>query len=141
MKQCPCCQSIIDAETECPICGETLTYVDPHPAHREKIAANRYAVRYYAGRCWLVCLLSAAVVFLLLTARRLDPAMTVGALVCCAGGLLLAIFARQIERRWGRLLHSRDYHTEEYRKLSVGMEQYLLLAIALILALIQRIQP
>ncbi len=139
MKQCPCCRSIVDAKNECPICGDTLTYIDPHPAHRERIAANRYAVRYYAGKCWLVCLLAAAVVILLLTAEQPDPAMTAGALVCCAGGLLLSIFARQIERRWSRRLHSRDYHTEEYRKLSLGMERYLLMGIALLLALIQRI--
>lgn len=139
MKQCPRCRSIVEVETECPICGETLTYVEPHPAHREKIAANRYAVRYYAGRCWLVCLLAAAVVILLLTAKRPNPAMTAGALICCAGGLLLAFFARQILRRWGMQLHSQDYHTEEYRKLSVSREQYLLMGIALTLALIQRI--
>ena len=70
MKQCPRCQSIVEADIECPICGETLTYIAPHPAHRERIALGRYAVRFYVRQSGLVCLLTAAVL-ILLTVRSL----------------------------------------------------------------------
>ena len=139
MKQCPTCQSIVEAETECPICGETLTYVEPHAAHRERIAPGRYAVRYYVRESRIVCLLTVVVLVLLLTAEVRSLPLTIGALACCIGGLVLAFFARPLARWWRARWLRRDFETDVYRALALRTGKYELMAAALILALVQRL--
>ena len=139
MKHCPKCQSIVEAETECPICGETLTYAEPHPSHRERIVPGRYAVWYYTRESWLVCLLTAVVLALLLTAERGSWPLTVGALACCIGGLVTAFFTRPLARLWSERWLRRDFETDVYRAVSLRMGKYWLMGLALVMALVQRL--
>ena len=135
MKQCPRCESLVDEPTECPVCGETLTYVDPHPARRERIARNRYGAWYWVRQAWFACACTAATVVLLCVGHP-PPAVAALSLPCCLAALVRAFGGRWLTRRWGQHLHSRDYHTDEYRKVSLGADKYLLAVLAVAIALV-----
>ena len=53
MKRCPKCGSITCGDTECRVCGETLTYAETEMCDRESIPPGRYGVRYFTGRFFL----------------------------------------------------------------------------------------
>ena len=53
MKRCPKCGSITCGDTECRVCGETLTYAETEMCERESVPPGRYGVRYFTGRFFL----------------------------------------------------------------------------------------
>ncbi|MBR7185717.1 MAG: hypothetical protein IKD37_08955 [Clostridia bacterium] len=141
MKQCPTCNSIIEAQTECPVCGETLTYVNPHPAHRERIARNRYGLRYLAKQIWFALLCTATAVLLLLFAGWHDWRITTVSLLCCAAALIRSFFSLWLLRRWRSRLAQSDYHTETYRRTVLCADKYLAAVLGVAAALIPYFLP
>ena len=47
MKKCNVCGCIVDEKSECPICGNTLTYEPPCMEDKEKFVFNKYWVIVY----------------------------------------------------------------------------------------------
>lgn len=68
MKECPVCHAVVDEKYECPICGESLTYVEEaYGESRERLCRNRYTARYLLRELWfpvtaiLICILAICV--------------------------------------------------------------------------------
>lgn len=68
MKECPVCHAIVDEKYECPVCGESLTYVEEAYAEpRERLARNRYTALYLLRELWfpvlaiLICIIAICV--------------------------------------------------------------------------------
>lgn len=59
MKKCPKCYSVVREKNECPICGESLAYVEESCEAREKIRLNKHYLLYlvYSSAFSIVCLL------------------------------------------------------------------------------------
>ena len=53
MKRCPKCGSITCGDTECRVCGETLTYAETEMRDRESIPPGRDGGRYFTKRFFL----------------------------------------------------------------------------------------
>lgn len=115
MKDCPRCGSRVAAETECPICGETLTYLPTVEGERERIPWSQYSLVYYARRSRL-----AAVALAVLTGFMFCFGASpwfLGGLGVCVLIWVYAFFGRAIDRLEMRLdeyLHGSNFRGEEY---------------------------
>ena len=56
MKQCPVCKSLVNSKSECPICGNTVTYEPTVMFEKEHIVWNKYSWLYYLKNIWFSAL-------------------------------------------------------------------------------------
>lgn len=142
MKRCPKCGSITCGDTECRVCGETLTYAETEMCDRESIPPGRYGVRYFTGRFFLPVL---SVLFAVgaATLSGWNEKTLTGYVVLIV--LSLAVVAAQalIERFYPEVLgflmrrYMRDY-AETVLKLDVAIVSLLIIAASVVILIIPR---
>lgn len=92
MKECPKCHSVVDAEYECKVCGESIFYEPFVDADRERIAKG-HRLRYWLPKFSLP--IAAAVIFIVALAvqRSIDKYVLMNAGLAVLSWLLV-IFRR-----------------------------------------------
>lgn len=98
MKRCPHCRSVVDDETECKLCGATLTFEPPVADYREKYAPGRYLLFYRLKQFWPAMLATAVILPLLFLSKPLSHVLTVLAL------LLLSWVTAAFQHRLARFM-------------------------------------
>ena len=73
MKKCPVCKMMVDAENECPICNNTITYEPLVDAQKENLKFNKYLLLYLLKHSWLslICLIT-VIIRLIITKPNFD---------------------------------------------------------------------
>ncbi len=87
MKKCNVCECIVDEKSECPICGNTLTYEEPCMEDKEKFVFNKYYLLYLTKNTWFALLCTVIGIVIAITAK---PEFDVT--VCLAIAMLIASF-------------------------------------------------
>ena len=88
MKKCPKCHSIVDAEYECRVCGESIFYEPLADADREYIAKG-YRLRYWLPKLWLSILASVLFFIALAVDRSIDKYVLMDAVLVLLSWLLV----------------------------------------------------
>lgn len=88
MKKCPKCHSIVDAEYECRVCGESIFYEPLADADREYIAKG-YRLRYWLPKLWLTILASVLFLIALAVDRSVDKYVLMDAVLVLLSWLLV----------------------------------------------------
>lgn len=140
MKRCPKCGSITCGDTECRVCGETLTYAETEMCDRESIPPGRYGVRYFTGRFFLPVL---SVLFAVgaATLSGWNKKTLTGYVVLIV--LSLAVVAAQalIERFYPEVLefcmrrHKREY-SEAMLRIDIAVASVLIIVVSVIILFI-----
>lgn len=133
MKKCPTCQSIVDDDTECKICGTTLTYEPFIDSDKEKLKPNHYLYFFLAKK------LSFSMVCLILVAVLEGNSGTFNKL--SAAGIALSVlsflFAIFEERL---ILKNRRMYSAEYAAFRIKSTKFVCGIIAVILAFLVFLQ-
>ena len=66
MKKCNVCQCIVDEKSECPICGNTLTYEPTVTEDREHFVFNKYYYIYLLKNAWFAVFCTIASIIILI---------------------------------------------------------------------------
>ena len=142
MKRCPKCGSITCGDTECRVCGETLTYAETEMRDRESIPPGRYGVRYFTKRFFLPVLSMLFAVGAGTLGGWNEKTLAVQIVLVV---LSLAVVAAQalIERFYPEALgffmrrYKRDY-AETMIKLDVAIMSLLIIAASVVISIIPR---
>ncbi len=130
MKECPVCKSVVDEESECPICGNTITYTPFSPEPWEHIPLNRYSLLYTLKNIWfsLLCCLFGGIKTLITRPQMSELLVT--AAVFALFSLVVALTQRKFAKaiRWK--------YTERYAIHRVALWKYLFGAVSVVLFLI-----
>ena len=117
MKKCNVCGCIVDEKSECPICGNTLTYEPPCMEEKERLVFSKYYLIYLLKTSWfsIACLIYGIITAIIF--RHSLNALIAPAALCLALSLYLSVFERQYARaiRWK---YNKEYslqHTLFYR--------------------------
>lgn len=119
MKKCNVCRCTVDASSECPICGNTLTYEPPVMEDKEHFDFNKYYLIYLFKNTWfaLFCTVIAAVMIIL------AKTCTVGHLIVGIF-LLIATYLFSIFQRKYESLVIQWCHSEAYSKRKAAAAKY-----------------
>lgn len=127
MKKCNLCQSIVNAEEECPICHNTLTYEPTCQETEEHYVWNKYYLLYVLKKIWfsLFCCVF-GIIKLVITMPDMNK-LLMAAIGCALISLLVSVFQRNLEKSitWK--------YSEDYAPFKIGVWKYLLGAISLLL--------
>ena len=96
MKNCPKCHSIVDAEYECRVCGESIFYEPLADADREYIAKG-YRLRYWLPKLWLPILASVLFLIALAVDRSIDKYVLMDAVLVLFGWLFVFFRSRIVQ--------------------------------------------
>ena len=96
MKKCPKCRSIVDAEYECKVCGESIFYEPLADADREYIAKG-YRLRYWLPKLWLPILASVLFLIALAVDRSIDKYVLMDAVLVLFGWLFVFFRSRIVQ--------------------------------------------
>lgn len=126
MKKCNLCQSIVNAEEECPICHNTLTYEPTCQETEEHYVWNKYYLLYVLKNIWfsLFCC-TFGIVKLVITMPDMNE-LLITAIGCALISLLISVFQRNLEKsiRWK--------YSEDYAPFKIDIWKYLLGAISIL---------
>ena len=133
MKKCNVCNSIVDEISECPICGNTLTYEPPVMEDTEKFVFNKYYYIYLLKNTWFAVLCTIKIIIISLvntptssySLRLILPAIV----------LLIASLVNSFFKRW-RYKRLLKIYTEPWAKQLIAYDKYFYGAAAVILFLI-----
>lgn len=133
MKKCNVCGCIVDEKSECPICGNTLTYEPPCMEDKAKFVFNRYYLLYLLKNTWFAILCTIIIIVNLLvntptssySLRLILPAIV----------LLIASLVNSFFKRW-RYKKLLNIYTEPWAKQLIAYDKYFYGAAAVILFLI-----
>ena len=106
MKKCPKCHSIVDAEYECRVCGESIFYEPLADADREYIAKG-YRLRYWLPKLWLSILASVLFLIALAVDRSVDKYVLMDAVLVLLSWLLVFFRSRFVQAMLWK--YSEDY--------------------------------
>ena len=142
MKRCTKCGSITCCDTECRICGETLTYAELSMDDRESVVPCGYAVRYYVKKFALPVI---SVLFAVGTAvlSGSDGNLRAGFIVLVALSLAVAAAQTLIEMFYPNVIgaltrrYTREY-AETMLKLDITIVSMLIIAASVIAFIILR---
>ncbi len=103
MKKCNVCQSVVDEKSECPICGNTLTYEPPCMEDNEKFIFNRYYILYLIKNAWfsILCTVASIIIFVI-TKPTVNPyalSLLIATAIALIASNFFAFFKRNISRR------------------------------------------
>ena len=119
MKKCNVCNCIVDEKSECPICGNTLTYEKASLDEKEHYVFNKYYLIYLLKKSWfsIACLIY-GIVTAIIFRHSLNVLMATAAL-CIVLSLCLSVFERQYARsiRWKFNKEYSLQHTSLYKYL------------------------
>ena len=69
MKKCNVCKCIVDEISECPICGNTITYEPPCMEDKERFVFNKYYLLYLLKNTWFAILCTVIGIVIAITAK------------------------------------------------------------------------
>ena len=118
MKQCPVCKSIVDSESECPICGNTITYEPPVMADKELIPWNKNTVLYYLKNTWFSVLSCLTGAFICIMATPKMDYLFFLAVFCAIVSLFVSFFHRKLAK------YMTWKYSEEYVPYKLGLLKY-----------------
>lgn len=111
MKICPKCKMTVDAENECPICYNTITYEPKVAVTKEKYVYNKYFLRYTFKNMWFSVLCLMVVILRLILKHQFVLHFCLYycliALAICIS-FLISFFKRKFSRFWQRK-YSKEY--------------------------------
>ena len=127
MKKCNLCQSTVQAENECPICHNTLTYEPACADTREHYVWSRYLCLFIVKNVWfsVVCC-----IFGMIRTTLVKPPfrqLLITAAVCALISLTVSVLGQNFERA----LHWK--YTDTYAVLTIGIWKYVLGGISMLL--------
>ena len=118
MKKCNVCGCIVDEKSECPICGNTLTYEPPCMEEKERFVFNRYYLLYLLKNTWFA-ILCTVIGFVITIASKPDFDITVAlAIAMLAASFLFSI----IRRRYARAIQWK--YSEKYANIRAFSAQF-----------------
>lgn len=98
LKKCNVCKCIVDEISECPVCGNTITYEPPCMEDKEKFVFNRYYLLYLLKNTWFAILCTVIGIVIAITAKP-DFDITVAlAIAMLVASFLFGIFRRRYAR-------------------------------------------
>ena len=126
MKKCNVCGCIVDEKSECPICGNTLTYEPPCMVDKEHFVFSKHYLIYLLRNTWfsIACLIY-GIVTAIICRNNLNILMAPAAL-CTVISLILSVFERQYASkiRWR--------FTKEYSFTYTKLYKYIMGIVAII---------
>ncbi len=131
MKSCPKCGSVVNSETECTVCGATITYEPYIDAENEHIS-RRMWLKYWLPR--LALPFAATVIFVIGFAIRQEiDKYTLMAAFCLAAGWLTSLFKP-------RFIHGMQWkYNEDYAHFHANLAAILLPLISILITFSQLI--
>lgn len=142
MKRCPKCGSITCGDTECRVCGETLTYAEAEMCDRESVPPGSYGVRYFTRRFFLPVLSVLFAVGAAVLSGWNEKTRT-GYVILIVLSFALVAAQALIERFYPEVLdffmrrHTREY-SETMIKLDIAISSILIIAASVITLFITR---
>ena len=98
MKKCNICKCIVDEISECPICGNTITYEPPCMEDKERFVFNKYYLLYLLKNTWFAILCTVIGIVIAITAKP-DFDITVAlAIAMLVASFLFGVFRRRYAR-------------------------------------------
>lgn len=94
MKNCPTCKMTVEADNECPFCGESLAYVSVCDADKEHIVWNKYFFKYMAKNIWFSLICCFVGVIRLIIVKPPMSELLISAIVCALISLMISCFGR-----------------------------------------------
>ena len=103
MKKCNVCHCIVDEISECPICGNTITYEPPCMEDKERFVFSKYYFVYLLKNLWfsVLCIIISTVAFILslpITSSLLHYLLIPAALMLIAS-FVFSLYKRELTRR------------------------------------------
>ena len=126
MKKCPKCQSIVDAEYECRVCGESIFYEPLADADREYIAKG-YRLRYWLPKLWLTILASVLFIIALAVDRSIDKYVLMDAVLVLFGWLFVFFRSRIVQAMLWK-------YSEDYAKFNTTISSIVILVGSMLLS-------
>ena len=126
MKKCPKCQSIVDAEYECKVCGESIFYEPFADADREYIAKG-YRLRYWLPKLWLTILASVLFIIALAVDRSIDKYVLMDAVLVLFGWLFVFFRSRIVQAMLWK-------YSEDYAKFNTTISSIVILVGSMLLS-------
>ena len=99
MKKCNVCGCIVDEISECPICGNTLTYEQPVMADKEHFKFNKYYLLYLLKSTWFALLCTVICTVIAIVSKPDFGVTVVPAVIMLLASFLFGIFNRSYARR------------------------------------------
>lgn len=126
MKKCPKCRSIVDAEYECKVCGESIFYEPFADADREYIAKG-YRLRYWLPKLWLTILASVLFLIALAVDRSIDKYVLMDAVLVLFGWLFVFFRSRIVQAMLWK-------YSEDYAKFNTTISSIVILVGSMLLS-------
>jgi len=126
VKKCPKCQSIVDAEYECKVCGESIFYEPFADADREYIAKG-YRLRYWLPKLWLTILASVLFIIALAVDRSIDKYVLMDAVLVLFGWLFVFFRSRIVQAMLWK-------YSEDYAKFNTTISSIVILVGSMLLS-------
>ena len=126
MKKCPKCRSIVDAEYECKVCGESIFYEPFADADREYIAKG-YRLRYWLPKLWLTILASVLFIIALAVDRSIDKYVLMDAVLVLFGWLFVFFRSRIVQAMLWK-------YSEDYAKFNTTISSIVILVGSMLLS-------
>lgn len=98
MKKCNVCKCIVDEKSECPICGNTITYEPPCMKDKEHFVFSKYYLLYLLKNTWfaLLCTIIGSIITII-TKPAFDVTLIL-AITMLITSFLYGIFNRRYAR-------------------------------------------
>ena len=128
MKKCPKCHSIVDAEYECRVCGESIFYEPLADADREYIAKG-YRLRYWLPKLWLSILASVLFLIALAVDRSIDKYVLMDAVLVLFGWLFVFFRSRIVQAMLWK-------YSEDYARFNTTISSIVILVGSMLLSVI-----
>ncbi|MBQ1195635.1 MAG: hypothetical protein IIX44_05255 [Clostridia bacterium] len=98
MKKCNICNCIVDEISECPICGNTITYEPTVTEDKEKFVWNKYYLIYLLKNTWFASICTViGLVIAIITKPELDTTLIL-AIALLIASFLFGVFNRRYAR-------------------------------------------
>lgn len=126
MKKCKICQSTVNAETECPICHNTLTYEPMCQDTEERYVWNKYYLIYLLKHIWFSLFCCIFGIVNLAINKFVLSELLITAIICALISLVASIFQGNLEKAitWK--------YSEAYAPFKISIWKYLFGAISVL---------
>ena len=98
MKKCNVCGCTVDEKSECPICGNTLTYEPPCMEDKEHLVFSKYYLVYLLKYTWFAILCTVIGLVIAITSKTSLSVALILAIVMLTVSFLFGMFNRSIVR-------------------------------------------
>ena len=122
MKKCNICNCIVDEISECPICGNTLTYEPPCMEDKEHFVFNKYYYVYLLKNAWFAVLCTIASIIILIVdtpTSSYSLRIILPAIVLLIASLVDSFFKRSQYRRLLKI------YSERWANYMIAYDKYI----------------